>query len=63
MKWKTKKGQDPEEWHVWFAWHPVRVEDNWVWREEVMRKQYMGRGPGKQSYSWKYTNKSPLSMA
>ena len=24
-------------WEKWFAWHPVRVDHNWVWLEYVTR--------------------------
>lgn len=24
----------------WFAWHPVRVHEGWVWLETVRRKRY-----------------------
>lgn len=36
---------DREEWHDWFAWHPIRVFEGtnnkyyrWVWLETVKRK-------------------------
>lgn len=37
MIWKK-----PQDWHLWFAWHPVRCEvaiglETWVWLEQVYR--------------------------
>jgi len=29
---------DREEWHRWFAWHPVTVGKEWVWWEHVERR-------------------------
>jgi hypothetical protein len=26
------------EWHVWFAWRPVKLEAEWVWLERIERK-------------------------
>ena len=32
------------EWRKWFAWYPVRTEDEkWVWLETVERKIYHAR--------------------
>lgn len=30
--------QDRKEWHRWFAWHPVWVNNNFVWFETVQRR-------------------------
>lgn len=36
------------EWHRWFAWHPVKIEHEYVWLEVVHRK-------GQQvPYGWDY---------
>lgn len=37
MKIKINK-TDYTKWHKWFAWHPVRLEDSWVWLTYVERK-------------------------
>lgn len=26
-----------ESWHIWFAWHPVKIENQRVWLEKVKR--------------------------
>lgn len=31
------KDPHPLGWHKWFAWHPVSVNDKWVWLETVER--------------------------
>jgi len=35
--WDTFLWRYPQ-WHLWFAWHPVRVENKWVWWEHVERR-------------------------
>jgi hypothetical protein len=35
VRWPIKQ-VDP--WHRWFAWHPVRVGDEWVWLETIERQ-------------------------
>jgi hypothetical protein len=30
--------QNPTEWHVWFAWHPVRLANGCVWLENLERR-------------------------
>lgn len=38
-------------WHTWFAWHPVRVdEDTMVWLEIVYRK-----ATGGEFVTWHYS--------
>ena len=38
MKWKTvAAGRRNRGWHRWFAWHPVLIDDNWIWLETVER--------------------------
>lgn len=40
MRWAAREeAPDPRlEWHRWFAWHPVQIDDRWVWLEHVERK-------------------------
>lgn len=26
------------QWHIWFAWHPIIISDEWVWWEFVERR-------------------------
>lgn len=34
-----QEGEKLQEWHFWFAWYPVRLDDNEVrWMENVGRK-------------------------
>lgn len=28
-------------WESWFAWHPVRVGDGWVWLQAIERRGKM----------------------
>lgn len=38
MRWY---GRIWNKWHVWFAWYPVKVDDDqWVWLEYVERYRY-----------------------
>lgn len=46
MRWnvpKTRKEKHDAkyEWHSWFAWHPVRVDDKMCWLEVVERRKRM----------------------
>ena len=36
MRWPTRYRVRP--WHPWFAWHPVNVQDEWIWLERVERQ-------------------------
>ena len=38
MRWQANNGGG---WSRWFAWHPVRIGDEWVWWEWVER-QFLG---------------------
>jgi hypothetical protein len=39
MKWSSNKFKY-EDWHKWFAWHPVKLENgDKIWLEFVLRKQ------------------------
>lgn len=39
-------------WHLWFAWHPVRIRHEYVWLEIVWRRWYIISGSG----FWDYDN-------
>ena len=52
LKEESKKNGN---WHAWWAWHPVRIQEtddktDWVWLEQVYRKGkfYNDR------WNWKY---------
>lgn len=51
--------------HKWWAWHPVKVKDRWVWLKSVYRKrvaageyiEYISiydRGVTETRYKWEY---------
>ena len=50
-----EKHNAKEQWHDWFAWHPVRLgSHDCRWMETVQRKgkfQFDSQGGG---YNWKY---------
>lgn len=58
MRFKKKKnyGHDDREWHYWFAWHPVRIDNNTiVWLEWVARiGEYKHSGRLGAGWDWKY---------
>ncbi len=39
MRWEVKQGK-PEVFKKWFAWHPVRINNQWVWLEYVERLKW-----------------------
>ena len=59
MRIPSKAKRKPWEWHVWFAWRPVRIPDDvytdgqWVWWEPVLRKI-------EHSYAGSYSSYKPL---
>jgi hypothetical protein len=43
MRWHIKKSPiDITEWHDWYAWRPVWLDEErtWVWLERIERKLY-----------------------
>jgi hypothetical protein len=52
MRLDLRRKQPRHEWHEWFAWRPVFVNDVLVWWERIERKVVGGYcGP-----SWEYRN-------
>lgn len=50
MRWKKAKAGDVKEWHRWFAWFPVEVEEGEVaWLEWVCRRGYFT-----EDFNWIY---------
>lgn len=44
--------------HLWFAWHPVRINDTQiVWLEVVVRRGQPYWGRGGSGIIWKYMSK------
>lgn len=50
--------QDKSQWHIWFAWHPVYINDEdfrqIVWWEDVMRRKVLDLDLCDGSYCWQY---------
>lgn len=45
MKWQTNEKEQIArytKWHVWRAWHPVKIDDTWYWFENVLRRSTSG---------------------
>lgn len=59
MRWKANPRVDVDQWHVWFAWHPVRTQAGQiVWMESVMRRRTEragGRPYGGYVDLWEYS--------
>jgi hypothetical protein len=44
-------------WHDWFAWHPVRTPEGWVWLETIRRKgrrTLIANGDGQPEHVWEW---------
>jgi hypothetical protein len=57
MRWRsTKRGRcDRTEWHLWFAWHPVRLNlHTRVWLETVERKGSMALMADSEGYPYEH---------
>lgn len=56
MKWgktnaQVEEGREP---NIWFAWHPVHLQDGrWAWLEKVEREY---AGPSIMHSGWLYRN-------
>jgi hypothetical protein len=51
MRWQSRPS-NKREWHRWFAWHPIKIDHQWVWLETVHRKWMMN--PGDYCPTWHY---------
>lgn len=47
IKRERRRLMSDDEWRLWFAWYPVRTDDNftWVWLERVEYTQPMRYNP------------------
>lgn len=58
MKWKyetwRQKLERLENWHRWFAWHPVWDEECGYWLEYVDRKGHFVAMPDVAFWNWSY---------
>jgi hypothetical protein len=46
MRWKAyrdKRKRDLDGWFIWFAWHPIQIDDTRVWLENVHRRIVIDR--------------------
>jgi hypothetical protein len=51
------KFKNKEEWHYWFAWHPIFIGDTIVWLEMVRRRRYRSYDDYASYYlRWEYDN-------
>lgn len=57
MKWQIKKRKDKRNWHKWFAWFPITVQDNRVWLEYVLRQGTFNEHPSATTSFWTYRYK------
>jgi hypothetical protein len=52
---KNKPFKDTRQWHKWFAWHPVKTDNNCIWLEFVYRKGTNHISvPYDRHFSWEY---------
>lgn len=56
-EWCDRKFPSPYDgaWKRWYAWHPVRIEDEWVWLEDVERRRYLRQVKGENWIGEKIT--------
>lgn len=51
---KSVKDERKKQWHNWFAWYPVRInESETVWLEDIQRKGFLADST-KDSPYWKW---------
>lgn len=50
--WRAQRAR-LEAWHPWWAWHPVRIDTEWVWLERVQRIGFYSIGYG-GDWTWDY---------
>ena len=67
MKWADTfydRVKTKEVWHEWFAWHRVRVGDQFVWLEMIERKgKYIPPGQGcGYFFVWEYRTLDPRTI-
>jgi hypothetical protein len=49
MKWTApilsrQRRLEQMDWHLWFAWYPVRIDDAWFWLTRVKRRVFYAQG-------------------
>jgi hypothetical protein len=61
MKWqfksKAERKANKEQWHEWFAWIPVRVDEHErtiVWLQKIYRRGVYHESMGDSFWVWKY---------
>lgn len=54
MRWAAK---DYSQWHSYRPLLPVKIKDEWVWLERVLRRGRLQKNiSGRTKYSWEYAN-------
>ena len=54
MRWAAK---DYTQWHSYRPLLPVKIKDQWVWLERVLRRGRLQKNiSGRTKYSWEYIN-------
>jgi hypothetical protein len=57
---KRNKVKEKEQWHIWFAWHPVTIDKTndgdfkKIWLENVLRCGKLCYCTAGSIWSWKY---------
>jgi hypothetical protein len=54
MRWKKK---NKLEWHHWFAWYPIVIDNTYVWLEWIYRKDVNSPLYFEYEYSFKKEGK------
>lgn len=59
MKWKHKSINDRvkkvKQWHDWFAWYPIRLDEEIFWLQRLKRKAHNVYVAGDTIYvEWEY---------
>lgn len=56
---KRRRDEARREWHVWFAWRPVKLEHgDCRWFEFVERREVYVNGYFESYYEWEYRAKN-----
>jgi len=61
MKCKSRKVKDKTIWHEWFVWHPIKIDNFWLWLQYVERKGDSRVSLGGRRYTyWTYREKAGM---
>lgn len=63
MRWRTKQKRMEKytQWHKWFAWHPIRINNTVIWLETIYRKGTVALDSydNKEYLVWSYNIEGP----